>query len=333
MLPAISLSEEWQYWDSAFSVGFGGMAFLAREQRTNSFAAAVEEPLLGLLRINSEVDAQSAGAEAARAQLATAEADLRQAVEVQFLRYFEARALGQIADTSARELMDPRIDSTSSWLSELLAPTSVDEFLSKYWLRQHLFCRGATDRFSDLLSWPVLNRILEHHWRETYRFRLACQGRDLEPASRAGALTLVEGAENRDRHEHPGAGVTEARPGLDRRPIGLLPDSFPIPLIPRPRVSIMREAVVVASCRTPLAKSFRGSLNLTRPDDFAGEREADHEIAVGAQRQVQAGQDVDIVGAFAARDADDVRRSIGVGAREGGRRTVRILVGEDRLDA
>jgi len=31
----------------------------------------------------------------------------------------------------------------------------------------------------------------------------------------------------------------------------------------------MREAVVVASSRTPLAKSFRGSLNLTRPDDQA----------------------------------------------------------------
>ena len=31
----------------------------------------------------------------------------------------------------------------------------------------------------------------------------------------------------------------------------------------------MREAVVVASSRTPLAKSFRGSLNITRPDDQA----------------------------------------------------------------
>jgi acetyl-CoA acyltransferase len=31
----------------------------------------------------------------------------------------------------------------------------------------------------------------------------------------------------------------------------------------------MREAVVVANSRTPLAKSFRGSFNLTRPDDFA----------------------------------------------------------------
>src|SRR4029453_1914201 len=31
----------------------------------------------------------------------------------------------------------------------------------------------------------------------------------------------------------------------------------------------MSEAVIVASSRTPLAKSFRGSLNLTRPDDLA----------------------------------------------------------------
>src|ERR671916_1761823 len=32
----------------------------------------------------------------------------------------------------------------------------------------------------------------------------------------------------------------------------------------------MREAVMVASRRTPLAKSGRGSFNLTRPDDLAG---------------------------------------------------------------
>ena len=30
----------------------------------------------------------------------------------------------------------------------------------------------------------------------------------------------------------------------------------------------MREAVVVESVRSPLAKSFRGSLNITRPDDI-----------------------------------------------------------------
>ena len=37
----------------------------------------------------------------------------------------------------------------------------------------------------------------------------------------------------------------------------------------------MREAVIVASSRTPLAKSFRGSFNLTRPDDLAAHAIAD----------------------------------------------------------
>ena len=36
----------------------------------------------------------------------------------------------------------------------------------------------------------------------------------------------------------------------------------------------MREAVVVASSRTPLAKRFRGSFNLTRPDDLSRTRSA-----------------------------------------------------------
>src|SRR4030095_9413722 len=37
----------------------------------------------------------------------------------------------------------------------------------------------------------------------------------------------------------------------------------------------MREAVVVASSRTPLAKSYRGSFNLTRPDELAGHARTD----------------------------------------------------------
>src|SRR5215831_9309711 len=64
-------------------------------------------------------------------------------------------------------LMPDRSDG--SWLAALLAPVSVDEFLANYWLQQHLFCRGARDRFAHLLSWTTLNEILNHHWRETYR--------------------------------------------------------------------------------------------------------------------------------------------------------------------
>ncbi len=68
-------------------------------------------------------------------------------------------------------------------LSALLQPVSVAEFLSQYWRAEHLFADGSADRFTTLLSWTSLNRLLEHHWRETYRFRLARQGRDLDPTS------------------------------------------------------------------------------------------------------------------------------------------------------
>ena len=37
----------------------------------------------------------------------------------------------------------------------------------------------------------------------------------------------------------------------------------------RNRIINMREAVIVSSSRTPLAKSHRGSFNITRPDDLA----------------------------------------------------------------
>ena len=110
MLPAIRVFDELQRYNGVFAVAFpsptgvGAAELVARQQTTNSFVASVEEPLLGLLRENSEREAQTAGTEAARAQLATAEAEVRQAVQTQYLRYFGARAIGQIADASAQQL-------------------------------------------------------------------------------------------------------------------------------------------------------------------------------------------------------------------------------------
>jgi outer membrane protein len=109
MLPLVHLSEEWQQWNDSFSVAFAvpgapPSAFLAREQRTNSFVAAIQQPVVGLLRLDDEKEAQAAGTEAGRAQIAAAEADLRQGVETQYLRYFEALAVKEIADASEREL-------------------------------------------------------------------------------------------------------------------------------------------------------------------------------------------------------------------------------------
>jgi ribosomal protein L16 Arg81 hydroxylase len=115
-----------------------------------------------------------------------------------------------------------------SWLSALFAPVSVDEFLSSYWLKQHLFCHGSVDRFSGLLSWTALNEILEHHWRETYRFRLASQGRDLEPASYADLGGFTPRIRSKDLTDHLRRGATLSFDAIDElhEPLTHLAESF-----------------------------------------------------------------------------------------------------------
>ena len=49
--------------------------------------------------------------------------------------------------------------------------------------------------------------------------------RHLQPPSLAGAVALVQGAEDRRRHQHAGAGVAKAEARLDRRPVGLAGDA------------------------------------------------------------------------------------------------------------
>jgi ribosomal protein L16 Arg81 hydroxylase len=117
---------------------------------------------------------------------------------------------------------DPR------WLAELVAPVSVSEFLSTYWLRRHLFSRSVRDRFATLISWPVINGILEHHWRETNRFRLARQGRDLDPASYADLESFTPRIRSRDVTDHLRRGATLSFDALDEvhTPLRRLAESF-----------------------------------------------------------------------------------------------------------
>jgi ribosomal protein L16 Arg81 hydroxylase len=119
-------------------------------------------------------------------------------------------------------------DSESSWLSALLAPVSADEFLSRYWLTQHLFCRGSADRFAGLLSWTALNGMLAHHWREPHRFRLACQGRDLDPATYADIGTSNSRIRANDVTDQLRRGATLSFDGIDElhEPLTRLSESF-----------------------------------------------------------------------------------------------------------
>jgi outer membrane protein TolC len=109
LLPTIALSEEYQRYDSPFSVAFAvpGASFppvLAREQTTNTFVAAASQPVVGLLRRAEDYKAQAANADAADAAVKVAEAATREALQVEYLRMFEAKAMEDIAHASENEL-------------------------------------------------------------------------------------------------------------------------------------------------------------------------------------------------------------------------------------
>lgn len=111
MLPSFHVSEEYQLWNNPYVLPFAlpGMApvpFPVRNQNTNSLIVSGDQPLLGLIHLSHEHDAQSRAAEATEAQLETARADLKATVESQYLYLFEAKALEEIAQASQRELSE-----------------------------------------------------------------------------------------------------------------------------------------------------------------------------------------------------------------------------------
>ncbi|MFT3837533.1 MAG: TolC family protein [Myxococcaceae bacterium] len=104
MLPLIALNDEAQHYRREFAIQFGPQRFVARNQDTNTFVAAADQPLTGLLGLYKQyesVDASSLAAEAARRGGVRA---LEEAVRTGYLRYFEAKAAEDIAAASVQQL-------------------------------------------------------------------------------------------------------------------------------------------------------------------------------------------------------------------------------------
>jgi len=64
-------------------------------------------------------------------------------------------------------------------LADLLRPIDVETFLSNDYGRTFVYVRGTPGKFSGLLSWPVLNDILEQHRLEPPRLRLTREGKPI----------------------------------------------------------------------------------------------------------------------------------------------------------
>jgi hypothetical protein len=119
-------------------------------------------------------------------------------------------------------------DRDLACVAALVAPVPADTFLTTYWRAQPVLCPGPPSRAATLLSWDDLNGILEHHWRETYRFRLACRGRDLAPDSYADVAANPPRIRAHEIVAHLRRGATLSFDAIDElhAPLTALADAF-----------------------------------------------------------------------------------------------------------
>jgi len=129
LLPSVNLSDEYQRWDSKFSLPFtippATTPFVAREMGTNAFVVAAGQPLLGLLHLSSDHSALSTAAEAATFDARTLEANLRDDVRAEFLRMFEARTLAGVAHASQDQLAEQITVAKEKLAAGVLTPADV----------------------------------------------------------------------------------------------------------------------------------------------------------------------------------------------------------------
>jgi len=129
LLPSINLSDEYQRWDSRFTVNFPipsmPLSIPARDLSTNAFVVAAGQPLLGLLHLSSDHSALSTAAEAATFDVKTIEANLRDEVRAEFLRMFEARTLAGVAHASQDQLAEQIAVAKEKLAAGVLTPADV----------------------------------------------------------------------------------------------------------------------------------------------------------------------------------------------------------------
>ena len=107
LLPSVHVSDEYQHWDSPFQFPAttpGAPPLTVRERDINTFSVGASQPLMGLFKGVADYKGKSIAADAAAQGLRASESTAREAVELEFLRYFEAKTRGEVARASEQEL-------------------------------------------------------------------------------------------------------------------------------------------------------------------------------------------------------------------------------------
>ena len=129
LAPNVHLSDEQQHYNGPFAVAFPlppkPVEFVVRDVNTNTFVASADQPLLGLLHRTEDYSALNDTVESAAQQVHVAEAAVREGVETQYLRLFEARATEGIAQSSQQQLAEQVAVAKSKLAAGVLTTADV----------------------------------------------------------------------------------------------------------------------------------------------------------------------------------------------------------------
>jgi hypothetical protein len=104
-------------------------------------------------------------------------------------------AIKEMSTDPGNELSDFPADEEGQSVTafdRVISPLVRDEFLSKFWRQSFVRVAGQKGRFSSLLPWDDLNRIIEHHRLEHPRLRLCRDGKPVDPLRYFGVQNGVQ---------------------------------------------------------------------------------------------------------------------------------------------
>jgi hypothetical protein len=93
--------------------------------------------------------------------------------------------------------------STPRTLAEVVAPVPVEDFIGRHWARAYHYIPGFAGKFSGLIPWSDLNKLLQHHQLDAPRLRLVRDGKPIPPEA------FISYHANR---RNPAARLTRLRP-------------------------------------------------------------------------------------------------------------------------
>ena len=148
LLPALSGTEQWQHFDSPFTInvsGQPGQNILARNINANTLSVSANQPLLGLVHLGFSVASANHSADASHSDAQAVAASLGEQVRTTYLRLFEALAQQSIAQASVEQLEQQVHDAEARYRAGTITNADLLRFKTAAANAQQQFIQAKTE--------------------------------------------------------------------------------------------------------------------------------------------------------------------------------------------